>query len=149
VGVFLIPFLKYPASPPSVGNADTIGRRTALYFLLIAVGLLAIALAVVLQRRFAPALGGWNATLLSAAVFAGVVALSYLIMPGIDEVPAGFPPSVLWKFRLASVGTQLVMWGVLGLSFGAATERRESAIGRLAATRPGTASAGKHDASTS
>ena len=28
----LVPFLKYPASPPAVGNADTIGSRTAEYF---------------------------------------------------------------------------------------------------------------------
>ena len=28
VAVALVPFLKYPATPPAVGNADTIGDRT-------------------------------------------------------------------------------------------------------------------------
>ena len=30
VVVYLVPFLKYPANPPSVGDPDTIGKRTAL-----------------------------------------------------------------------------------------------------------------------
>ncbi|GAA2221015.1 CbtA family protein [Micromonospora olivasterospora] len=41
----------------------------------------------------------------------------------ITEVPDGFPALVLWKFRLASLGTQLVTWTTLGLLFGALTER--------------------------
>ena len=38
-------------------------------------------------------------------------------------VPAEFPASVLWRFRLASLGTQLVLWLGMGLIFGALTER--------------------------
>ena len=34
VGFALVPFLKYPANPPAVGSADTIGDRTALYWVL-------------------------------------------------------------------------------------------------------------------
>ena len=30
VAVALVPFLKYPANPPAVGNGDTIGDRTTL-----------------------------------------------------------------------------------------------------------------------
>ena len=32
LSVILVPFLKYPANPPSVGKPDTIAVRTALYF---------------------------------------------------------------------------------------------------------------------
>jgi hypothetical protein len=32
VALILVPQLKYPASPPSVSEPDTIGARTALYF---------------------------------------------------------------------------------------------------------------------
>ncbi len=39
--VFVLPFLKYPANPPAVGDPDTIGRRTALYLLAVAWSLLA------------------------------------------------------------------------------------------------------------
>ena len=37
VVVYLVPFLKYPANPPSVGNPDTIGHRTLLYVVMIAI----------------------------------------------------------------------------------------------------------------
>ena len=32
VAVALVPFLKYPATPPAVGSAETIGDRTGYYF---------------------------------------------------------------------------------------------------------------------
>jgi predicted cobalt transporter CbtA len=126
VGVFLVPFLKYPANPPSIGNPDTIGRRTTLYLLLIAVGLLSTLLAVVVYRRSVARFGAWNGTLLGAAAFVVVAVISYVVMPGINEVPAGFPATVLWQFRLAALGTQVVLWTTLGLVFGALTQRNES-----------------------
>ena len=39
VAVYLVPNLKYPANPPSVGNPETIGTRTALYFIMIAISI--------------------------------------------------------------------------------------------------------------
>src|SRR3569833_56958 len=38
--VLLVPFLKYPANPPAVGQPGTIGSRTELYFGFVAVSLL-------------------------------------------------------------------------------------------------------------
>ena len=32
VSIYVVPNLKYPANPPSVGQPETIGSRTALYF---------------------------------------------------------------------------------------------------------------------
>jgi predicted cobalt transporter CbtA len=46
VVVFLVPFLKYPANPPSVGDPDTIGRRTELYLAMIVCSLLAAVAAL-------------------------------------------------------------------------------------------------------
>jgi predicted cobalt transporter CbtA len=136
IAVFLAPFFKYPANPPSVGNADTIGHRTELYFLLMAFSVVSLVIAAVVQRRLTPRFGGWNATLLASAVFIGLVALAYLLLPGVNEVPLGFPATVLWNFRLASVGTQVVLWGTLGLAFGALTERQEEAATRLEMMTP-------------
>ena len=124
--LFLVPFLKYPANPPSVGSPDTIGRRTALYGLAIVVGLLSVVLALVIRRQTEARLGLWNASLLAGGAAVGAVALSYVVMPGVNEVPLGFPASVLWQFRLASAGTQAVLWGTLGLTFGWWTERAEA-----------------------
>jgi predicted cobalt transporter CbtA len=125
--LFLVPFLKYPANPPSIGNPDTLGHRTAVYFMLMLFGVLALVLAVGIHRRLVDRLGAWNASLLAASAFIALVVVAYLVMPGIEEIPAGFPAGVLWKFRLASLGTQAVLWLTLGLGFGALTERRELA----------------------
>ena len=40
--VYLVPNLKYPANPPSIGNPETIGMRTALYFVMIAISIAAM-----------------------------------------------------------------------------------------------------------
>ena len=43
VAVVLVPFLKYPAAPPGVGDPATITERTLLYLTLVATSLLASA----------------------------------------------------------------------------------------------------------
>jgi hypothetical protein len=51
------------------------------------------------------------------------VAIAGLLLPPVNEVPELFPAVVLWKFRVASIGAQLIMWTTLGLLFGALTQR--------------------------
>jgi len=121
--VELVPFLKYPANPPSVGNPATIGHRTVLYFTMIAISVTATIAAVQIRRRLAPRFGNWNASLLAVAAFIVLVTIAYLALPAVNEVPKDFPAVVLWRFRLASLGTQAVLWAALGLVFGALTER--------------------------
>jgi len=123
VAVILVPGLKYPANPPSVGSPDTIGSRTALYFEMIVVSLAAMALAVLAAKRLSPRLGGWNAALVSAVVFVVVIAVVQFALPDVNEVPEHFPAVVLWRFRVAALGMQVVLWGTLGLAFGALAER--------------------------
>ena len=139
VAVELVPYLKYPASPPSVGNPATIGRRTVLYFAVIAISVVLCIAAVQIGRRLAPRFGNWNATLMAAAAFIALVSIAYLALPGINEVPRDFPAVVLWRFRLASLGTQAVLWAALGLVFGALTERSlaraERRTGQVPVTR--------------
>ncbi|WP_328644343.1 CbtA family protein [Amycolatopsis sp. NBC_00348] len=121
--VFLIPFLKYPANPPAVGQPGTIGSRTELYFGFVAVSLLAGIVATVFGRKLADRFGALNGFLLAAAGYLVVVALVAWLMPVVDEVPAAFPASTLWRFRTASIGTQATLWLALGLSFGALAEK--------------------------
>ncbi|GAA0715502.1 CbtA family protein [Dactylosporangium roseum] len=125
VAMFLVPFVKYPANPPAVGEPDTIGRRTALYFVLVGVSVLAAFGSVLVARGLVPRLGGWNAVVAAAGAYVVVVAIAGLLLPAVDEVPADFPATLLWRFRLASAGTQLVLWSTLGLLFGALTDRAE------------------------
>src|SRR5687768_16511547 len=42
VSFSIVPFLKYPATPPAVGSGETIDNRTALYFGFLAVSVLAV-----------------------------------------------------------------------------------------------------------
>ena len=121
--IFLVPFLKYPANPPSVGNPDTIGYRTQLYFGMILISVAAVTGAIVLGRRLTDRHGAWNATLLAGAILVVFIAAVFVAMPGVNEVPAQFPAIVLWRFRMASLGTQLILWTAIGLVFGALTER--------------------------
>jgi predicted cobalt transporter CbtA len=126
VAVFLVPYLKYPANPPSVGNPDTIGHRTALYFGMMALSAAAAVGAVVLAHRLVARFGGWDGTLLALGAFVAVVAVAYVAMPGVNEVPTQFPAVTLWRFRVAALGTQLVIWAGLGLIFGGLSDRRHA-----------------------
>ncbi|MFT4112597.1 CbtA family protein [Silvibacterium sp.] len=123
VALAVVPALKYPANPPSVGNPDTIGMRTAAYFLLLAFSVVAMVLAARLHAYLQRRTSVWTATLLSAIFFVIVIAASSHFLPNIDEVPAGFPASLLWKFRVAALEMQLLLWSVLGFGFGWLADR--------------------------
>ncbi|GGM48442.1 CbtA family protein [Dactylosporangium sucinum] len=125
VAMFLVPFVKYPANPPAVGEPDTIGRRATLYFIMVGISVLAAIGAVIAARGLAPRLGSWNAVLVAGGAYVAVVAVAGLLLPAVNEVPADFPATLLWRFRLASVSVQLVLWGTLGLLFGVLTNRAE------------------------
>jgi hypothetical protein len=123
VAIYLVPNLKYPANPPSVGEPATIGMRTALYFIMIAISLAAMGGAIALKRLLAARFGDWNSTILVAAYYIVIVAIAAALLPAVNEVPAAFPAVVLWKFRIASLGAQVIMWATLGLLFGEAAQR--------------------------
>jgi predicted cobalt transporter CbtA len=127
VAITLVPSLKYPANPPAVGNPETIGMRTAAYFLCIAFSVAAMVLAVQAGRHLNTRHGAWNASLLAAGIFILIVGIVSHFLPQIDEVPAGFPATLLWKFRVAALESQAVLWTTLGLLFGWFTERDLSA----------------------
>ncbi|HKA04962.1 MAG TPA: CbtA family protein [Acidimicrobiales bacterium] len=133
VGLYLVPLVKYPANPPAVGQDDTIGRRTVLYLTMMLLSVAALVAAVIVRRRLVSRYGEWNATLLVGGGYIVAMAICFLALPGVNEVPqaaipgvvdavtdAGltFPPVVLWNFRVASLGVQVVMWSVIALAFG-------------------------------
>jgi len=121
--VTVVPFLKYPANPPTVGNPETIDQRTALYFAMVAIALVALTVALQTGRRLVPRVGNWNASLLGGGVFLLLVAVAYLLLPGSGISADGFPADTLWHFRIASLATQAVLWAALGLVFGVVAER--------------------------
>jgi len=123
ITIILVPFTKYPANPPTVGNPDTIGTRTAVFVAMIAISILAVVAAARMRRAMLERLGAWNATILAAGGFIAIVAVAQLILPAVHETPAGFPADVLWRFRVASLGINATLWAAIGLGFGALAER--------------------------
>ncbi|TQC49941.1 hypothetical protein EEB14_07345 [Rhodococcus sp. WS4] len=109
-----VPFGKYPANPPAVGDPNTITQRTVLWFTMVALGLLAVA-AFAYTHKLIDARTASTPTAVAAAVLVAlaVVAAGYAVAPAIDEVPADFPASLLWQFRVSSVITQLTLWAAL------------------------------------
>ena len=118
VAVAFVPFLVYPPNPPAVGHAETIGDRTAAYFAMVA---LSVVLAVVAVR--AGARLGWRARAGAGLGYVVAVAVVAALLPRFDEVPADFPAQTLWDFRIASLGTQAVLWVVLGVAFAVLLDR--------------------------
>ena len=123
VAIYLVPNLKYPANPPAVGEPETIGARTALYFIMIAISLAAMIVSLTVKRLLVVRFGEWGANLLVAGCYIVLVGIAGLLLPSVNEVPEHFPATVLWNFRVASIGAQLIMWAALGLLFGALSQR--------------------------
>ncbi len=127
--IYLVPFLKYPANPPSVGNGETIGERTTLYLLMVVLSFALAAAALWLGRRLAARLGTWRAVLAAISAYVIAVGIVMLVLPPVAETPEplrnssgtivypGFPADDLYHFRLYSLGTQFVLWVTIGLVF--------------------------------
>jgi hypothetical protein len=135
LAVVAVPFLKYPANPPGVGDPGTVGARTALYLTMVAAGLLAALAAWRAARRVPEGRGTWARRAVGAGVFAGTVAVAWVVLPGAEPAPPGFPRDVLWGFRAAALLTQSVMWAALALLFAGARERAGAAGTAIGASR--------------
>jgi predicted cobalt transporter CbtA len=123
----LVPFLKYPASPPGVGEPGTVGRRTALFLVMLAWSLLATGAAWraarVLGRRGLPLRSG-HAGLpehvrvpLVALLYVALVAVGLAALPGSPD-RVSVPATLIWRFRLASLAGTAAFWAVCGATFG-------------------------------
>ena len=106
VVLYLVPFIKYPANPPSVGDPDTISKRTALYLIMILISLLAAVAAVRLRKVLSERWSGSTATLVAGFGYLLVVVVAGALLPPINEVPKTFPAVTLFRFREASLGMQ-------------------------------------------
>lgn len=121
----LVPFWRYPANPPAVGSAETIGSRTAASFGFAGLSLVVAVLCVALAVRLAPRLGGYAATLAGVGGYLLVVVTVGSLLPPAADVGT-YPAAVLWEFRTASLVVLATLWGVLGTAL-------TGAIGRVAA----------------
>ncbi len=149
--LYLVPFLKYPANPPAIGNPDTIRDRGALYLLMVVASVVVAVLAVWLGQKLQARFGTWTATLLAAAGFIIIMGALMAVLPALGQLSAnaaaspsgsvltetpqpllnpagaivypGFDADLLYRFRLYSIGAQIILWAVLGLGFAPLADR--------------------------
>jgi hypothetical protein len=124
LAVYLLPALKYPPNPPGVSAAATIGDRTSSYFALLMLCVAVVVGATAVAGRLGVSHDRWNASLGCGGAAAAMVGIAYWLLPAAASTPSGFDADVLWDFRMASGAVALTVWLVLGLVFGALTDRR-------------------------
>ena len=111
--IYLIPFLKYPANPPTVGDTDTVELRAILYLSFIAIsGFGAVGfyqLFKKLQKR---------KRIFALIGYAAFISSVFFIMPeNPDEVTA--PMDLVNGFRIMSVVAVSIFWIAIAVILGA------------------------------
>lgn len=119
------PWLKYPPNPPAVGDPATLSERQSLYAAVILLTLVVLIVAAQFSTRLRAA--GWvddqRLMLVAVAVVVPMALIYALMPPAPDEIAV--PATLLWRFRLASLGGNLLLWAILALGFGAASADAE------------------------
>lgn len=115
LGVYLLPFVKYPANPPAVGHMFTIGTRGQLYLALVACSLVLLGLAVYLARKLAPRFGGLGAVLISAAAFLVVFGVLIALMPSLGNLPANVAATGQFGYARAATETPQPITNILSV----------------------------------
>jgi hypothetical protein len=120
-----VPQLRYPANPPGVGDPETITGRTSSYLLAVALGVAVVSAAYAALRALdGRGVGPSLRQPLVVAVTLAVVAVAYALLPDSgDRVEA--PASLVWDFRIRSLGALALLWALLGAAFGLLAERAD------------------------
>ena len=119
--IFVIPFLKYPANPPTVGDAETVVMRGILFLSFIAIsGLGAVAFYQAYKKL-------QNKKFLAFVGYAVFIGVAFFLMPeNPDEITA--PMDLVEGFRGASFVAVSVYWLTLGLILGGFVEKLQERL---------------------
>ncbi len=102
--LFFIPFLKYPANPPTVGDAETVVLRAVLYLSFIAISGLGAVAFYQLSKKIKS-----KSKIISVVGYGIFIAIVFALMPpNPDEVNA--PLDLVNGFRAMSVVAVSVFW---------------------------------------
>lgn len=111
--VAIFPLLKYPANPPGVGAAETIGYRQELFLVFIALSLIGTFAALGVERSFRRSSRARVVVLVIYLIYLVVIFLTMPFNP--DEVR--LPPDLVREFRILSLLGQLLFWTTMGGAF--------------------------------
>jgi predicted cobalt transporter CbtA len=110
--LIFIPFLKYPANPPTVGDSETIVLRSILYLSFIAISGLGAFAFYKLSAKFQN-----KKKTISLIGYGAFISLAFLVMPANpDEITA--PMELVNEFRLMSVLGVTSFWISIGIILG-------------------------------
>jgi len=110
--IYLIPFLKYPANPPTVGDSETVVLRATLYLAFIAISGFSVIGFYQLSKKFQG-----RKKLIAVIGYAAFMTAMFVIMPpNPDEIAA--PMELVNGFRVMSVVAVSVFWLALGIILG-------------------------------
>jgi hypothetical protein len=113
LGIYLLPFVKYPANPPAIGHMFTIGTRSQLYLTMVAGSLVLLGLAVALARRLTPRLGVLNAVLVSAVGFLVVYSVLIGLLPALGNLGANVAATHQFGYGRAATETPQPITNIL------------------------------------
>ena len=110
--IYIIPFLKYPANPPTVGDGETVVLRAILYVSFIIIS----GVGVVAFYKLSKKLNG-NKKYLALIGYAGLIVIAFIAMPdNPDEITA--PMNLVNEFRFVSILGVSSFWGSVGIILG-------------------------------
>ncbi|KAG2480170.1 MAG: CbtA family protein [Thaumarchaeota archaeon] len=110
--IYLIPFLKYPANPPTVGDSETVVLRATLYLAFIAISGFSVIGFYQLSKKFQG-----RKKLVAVIGYAAFMTAMFVVMPpNPDEIAA--PMELVNGFRVMSVVAVSVFWLALGIILG-------------------------------
>jgi putative cobalt transporter subunit CbtA len=114
LSLYVVPFIKYPANPPAVGDPETIGLRDSLYAgYQLTSGLIALGVSILVYKLQ----GIGYIKYVIPIIYFGLVASIYVIFPpNPDAITA--PMDLVNAFRAVTFGSMVMFYLVLGTIFG-------------------------------
>lgn len=113
LGVYLLPFVKYPANPPAIGHTFTIVTRGQLYLTMVAASLILLGLAVFAARQLSPRFGLYRAVLIAAVGFFVLYGVLIAVMPSLGELSANIAHADQFGFAQAATETPQPITNIL------------------------------------
>ncbi|HEV2638623.1 MAG TPA: CbtA family protein [Actinocrinis sp.] len=112
-GVFLLPYVKYPANPPAIGHTFTITTRGHLYLTMVVSSLVLLGLAVLLARRLSRRYSMTTSVVISAIAFLVVYGVLIGLLPSLGDLPANVAYSGQFGYGRAATETPQPIVNVL------------------------------------
>ena len=112
-GLFLLPYVKYPANPPAIGHTFTIQARGALYLSLVVVSVILVIAGFMLTRRFKPRFGWGRAILLAAGIVFVVYCIVIGVLPSLGNLQSNIDMSTSLGYARAATETPQPILNIL------------------------------------